>query len=78
MLASVDGVTEVTLATTQGWATSMSMSTPARISAAFVRAHDAIVNALPFYLNKTVASACAEVRRSYFDSLGGRRIVRLS
>jgi saccharopine dehydrogenase-like NADP-dependent oxidoreductase len=35
--------------------------------AAFVHAHDAIVNALPFYLNKTGASACAEARRSYFD-----------
>jgi saccharopine dehydrogenase-like NADP-dependent oxidoreductase len=32
-----------------------------------VRTHDAIVNALPFYLNKTVVSACVEARRSYFD-----------
>jgi saccharopine dehydrogenase-like NADP-dependent oxidoreductase len=34
---------------------------------AFVHTQDAIVNALPFYLNKTVATACTEARRSYFD-----------
>jgi saccharopine dehydrogenase-like NADP-dependent oxidoreductase len=67
MLASVDGVTEVTLADNAGQGdVHVDVGTGENL-AAFVRAHDAIVNALPFYLNKTVASACAEARRSYFD-----------
>ena len=67
MLASVDGVTEVTLADNAGLGdVHVDVDTGENLSA-FVRAHDAIVNALPFYLNKTVASACAEARRSYFD-----------
>ena len=35
--------------------------------AAFVQGCDAIVNALPFYLNQAVASACAKSGVSYFD-----------
>ncbi len=35
--------------------------------AKFVGGVDAIVNALPFYLNKTIASACADAGVSYFD-----------
>jgi saccharopine dehydrogenase-like NADP-dependent oxidoreductase len=33
----------------------------------FVRDCDAIVSAAPYYLNKTVARACARLDRSYFD-----------
>jgi saccharopine dehydrogenase-like NADP-dependent oxidoreductase len=33
----------------------------------FVRPCDAIVSAAPFYLNRTIASVCAELGRSYFD-----------
>src|SRR6185312_2647242 len=67
MLASVDGVTEVTLADNAGLGdVHVDVDTGENLSA-FVRAHNAIVNALPFYLNKAVASACAEARRSYFD-----------
>jgi saccharopine dehydrogenase-like NADP-dependent oxidoreductase len=33
----------------------------------FVSRVDAVVNALPFYLNKAIASACAEAGVSYFD-----------
>ncbi|MBI2497014.1 MAG: saccharopine dehydrogenase NADP-binding domain-containing protein [Opitutae bacterium] len=39
---------------------------PAQL-AAFVKGLDAIVNALPFYLNKAIASACAKAGVSYFD-----------
>lgn len=35
--------------------------------AAFVKGVDAIVNALPFYLNKAIAGACAQAGVSYFD-----------
>ena len=35
--------------------------------AAFVQGCDAIVNALPFFLNQAVASACAQSGVSYFD-----------
>ncbi len=35
--------------------------------AAFVRGVDAVVNALPFFLNKSLARACAEAGVSYFD-----------
>ena len=35
--------------------------------AAFVKGVDAIVNALPFFLNKSIASACAKAGVSYFD-----------
>lgn len=39
---------------------------PAQL-AAFVQGVDAVVNALPFFLNKTIAAACAEAGTSYFD-----------
>lgn len=39
----------------------------ARQLAAFVKSVDAIVNALPFFLNKSLAGACAEAGVSYFD-----------
>jgi saccharopine dehydrogenase-like NADP-dependent oxidoreductase len=35
--------------------------------AAFVRGVDAVVSAAPYYLNRTVASACAQSGASYFD-----------
>ncbi|MBI2814051.1 MAG: saccharopine dehydrogenase NADP-binding domain-containing protein [Opitutae bacterium] len=35
--------------------------------AGFVRGADAIVNALPFFLNKSIARACAKAGVSYFD-----------
>jgi saccharopine dehydrogenase-like NADP-dependent oxidoreductase len=35
--------------------------------AEFVRDRDAIVSAAPYYLNKTIAQACARFGRSYFD-----------
>jgi saccharopine dehydrogenase-like NADP-dependent oxidoreductase len=35
--------------------------------AAFVREVDAVVSAAPYFLNKTVASACARAGASYFD-----------
>ena len=67
MLVSVDGVTEITLADNAGKGdVHVDVGTGENL-AAFMHTHDAIVNALPFYLNKTVAAACAEVRRSYFD-----------
>ena len=67
MLASVDGVAAVTLGDNAGRGNvHVDVGTGENL-AAFVREHDAIVNALPFYLNKIVASACAEARRSYFD-----------
>src|ERR1700747_1067357 len=34
---------------------------------AFVKSSDVIVSAAPFYLNKTIASTCADFDRSYFD-----------
>src|SRR5260370_30586649 len=34
---------------------------------AFVESCDVIVSAAPFYLNRTIASACADLERSYFD-----------
>ncbi len=34
---------------------------------AYVKGVDAIVNALPYYLNKSIATACAESGVSYFD-----------
>lgn len=39
---------------------------PAQL-ATFVKGVDAVVNALPFYLNKTIAAACAKAGVSYFD-----------
>ncbi|MGA8659624.1 MAG: saccharopine dehydrogenase NADP-binding domain-containing protein [Chthoniobacterales bacterium] len=33
----------------------------------FVRDCDAVVSAAPYYLNKTIAAACASAARSYFD-----------
>lgn len=33
----------------------------------FVRGHDAVVSAAPYYLNKTIASACAKRGIAYFD-----------
>ena len=67
MLASVEDVTEITLADNAGQGDVHVDAGTGEESSAFVRAHDAIVNALPFYLNKTVASACAKARRSCFD-----------
>ena len=67
MLASVDGIAAATLGDNAGrGGVHVDVGTGENL-AAFVREHDAIVNALPFYLNKIVASACAEARRSYFD-----------
>ena len=60
MLASVEDVTEITLADNAGQGDVHVDAGTGENLAAFVRAHDAIVNALPFYLNKTVASACAK------------------
>ena len=66
MLASVDGVATVTLGDNAGRGNlHVDVGTGENL-ATFVREH-AIVNALPFYLNKPVASACAEAGRSYFD-----------
>jgi saccharopine dehydrogenase-like NADP-dependent oxidoreductase len=67
MLASVGGVTKITLADNAGQGDVHVDACTGENLAAFVHTHGAIVNALPFYLNKTVASACAEARRSYFD-----------
>ncbi len=39
---------------------------PAQL-ATFIKGVDAVVNALPFYLNKTIAAACAKAGVSYFD-----------
>src|SRR4051794_17557649 len=67
MLERVEGVSKTTLADN-------AVSSDIKVDVAtgenlsdFVAEHDAIVNALPFYLNKAVATACAEARRSYFD-----------
>ena len=35
--------------------------------ASFIKGVDAVVNALPFFLNQTIASACAKAEVSYFD-----------
>ena len=35
--------------------------------AAFVKSVDAVVSAAPYYLNKTIASSCAQAGVSYFD-----------
>jgi saccharopine dehydrogenase-like NADP-dependent oxidoreductase len=67
MLASVDGVTGTTLGDNTVQDAVYVDAGSGENLAAFVRRHDAIVNALPFYLNKAVASACAEAHRSYFD-----------
>jgi saccharopine dehydrogenase-like NADP-dependent oxidoreductase len=67
MLSSVSGVTAATLGDiTAHGDVHVDVATGENL-ASFVREHDAIVNALPFYLNKPVASACAEAGRSYFD-----------
>jgi saccharopine dehydrogenase-like NADP-dependent oxidoreductase len=44
----------------------MDVKKPAEL-ATFVQGVDAIVNALPYYLNKTIATACAKAGVSYFD-----------
>ena len=67
MLASVDGLTATTLADNSGAGDVPVDAGTGENLATFVSQHDAVVNALPFYLNKTVASACAEAGRSYFD-----------
>jgi saccharopine dehydrogenase-like NADP-dependent oxidoreductase len=68
MLTSVDGVTLATLADNNGAGdVHVDVGTGENL-ATFVGQHDGIVNALPFYLNNTVAGACAEVGRCYFDS----------
>jgi saccharopine dehydrogenase-like NADP-dependent oxidoreductase len=67
MLTSVDGVTLATLADNNGAGdVHVDVGTGENL-ATFVGQHDGIVNALPFYLNNTVAGACAEVGRCYFD-----------
>jgi saccharopine dehydrogenase-like NADP-dependent oxidoreductase len=67
MLDSVEGVSKTNLADN-------AVSSDVKVDVAtgenlsdFVAEHDAIVNALPFYLNQAIARACAEGRRSYFD-----------
>jgi saccharopine dehydrogenase-like NADP-dependent oxidoreductase len=67
MLASVEAISLVTLGDNSGSGDIHVDAGTGEHLAAFVTGHDAIVNALPFTLNKTVASACAEARRSYFD-----------
>jgi saccharopine dehydrogenase-like NADP-dependent oxidoreductase len=67
MLASVDRITAVTLADNSGGGDVPVDAGTGENLANFVSQHDAVVNALPFYLNKTVASACAEAGRSYLD-----------
>jgi saccharopine dehydrogenase-like NADP-dependent oxidoreductase len=67
MLASVDGVTSVSLGDNGGGGDTHVDAGTGEHLGAFVSQHDAIVNALPFHLNQRVASACAEARRSYFD-----------
>jgi saccharopine dehydrogenase-like NADP-dependent oxidoreductase len=67
MLANVDGVAAITLGDHAGKGdVHVDVATGENL-ASFLREHDAIVNALPFYLNKSLASACAEAGRSYFD-----------
>ncbi len=67
MLESVEGVSKANLADN-------AVSSDVKVDVAtgenlsdFVAEHDAIVNALPFYLNQAIARGCAEARRSYFD-----------
>jgi saccharopine dehydrogenase-like NADP-dependent oxidoreductase len=67
MLASVDGVTAISLGDNAARGDLHVDVATGENLATFVREHDAIVNALPFYLNRPVASACAEAGRSYFD-----------
>ena len=67
MLASVDGVTSVSLGDNGGGGDTHVDAGTGEHLGAFVSQHDAIVNALPFHLNQPVASACADARRSYFD-----------
>jgi len=67
MLASVDGVTSVSLGDNGGGGDTHVDAGTGENLAIFVSQHDAVVNALPFHLNQPVASACAEARRSYFD-----------
>jgi saccharopine dehydrogenase-like NADP-dependent oxidoreductase len=67
MLASVEGVSGASLADNAGDCDAHVDAATGENLASFVTEHDAVVNALPFYLNKAVAVACAERRRSYFD-----------
>ena len=67
MLASVDGVTRVSLGDNGGGGDMHVDAGTGENLALFVSQHDAVVNALPFHLNQPVASACADARRSYFD-----------
>jgi saccharopine dehydrogenase-like NADP-dependent oxidoreductase len=66
MLGAVEGVSQAALGDIAGGDVLVDVATGENLSA-FVAGHDAVVNALPYYLNKTVASACAEARRAYFD-----------
>src|SRR4051794_13783165 len=72
MLGRVEGVSKASLAdnavpsdVTVDAATGENLSD-------FVAEHDAIVKALPFYLNQAIARACAEVRRSLCCTGRGR------
>ena len=67
MVASVDGVTRVTLGDNSGCGDTHVDARTGENLAEFVSQHDAVVNALPFHLNQPVARACAGARRSYFD-----------
>src|SRR5215204_7324556 len=67
MLASVEGVSGASLADNAGDCDAHVDAATGENLTSFVTEHDAVVNALPFYLNKAVAVACAERRRSYFD-----------
>src|SRR3954471_737052 len=67
MLASVDGVTSVSLGDNGGGGDTHVDAGTGEHLAPFVSQHDAVVNALPFHLNQPVASACAQARRAYFD-----------
>src|SRR5215216_1279567 len=67
MLAEVGGVTRATLADNDGSGDVHVDAGTGENLMTFVADNDGVVNALPFYLNKTVASACAEAGRSYFD-----------
>jgi saccharopine dehydrogenase-like NADP-dependent oxidoreductase len=68
MLGTVPGITATTLTDTTP-AHGVERVDAGRESevAPFVEAHDAVVSALPFHLNKSVAALCAARGRSYFD-----------
>ena len=78
MLASVDGVAAVTLGDNAGLGdVHVDVATGENFSA-FVRAHNAIVNALPFYLNKTRGFGLCRGTPVLLRFFGRRRIPRHS